>query len=122
MLKTILIVDDSKAMRALIQHTLKNAGYQVLEAGDGQEALLMLNNGLRPNLILTDLNMPRMDGFEFTGAVRGNAEFNSVPILFLTTEAAQEEKSRGKSLGANGWLVKPFNPEKLIQVVGTMSV
>ena len=117
MAKKILTVDDSKTMREMVAFTLKGAGYEVTEAEDGKNALDVLGGGLKPDLIITDLNMPVMDGFELVTALRNNPAYKYVPILILTTESDPAKKERGKAAGATGWIVKPFNPEKLVQVV-----
>ena len=116
MTKTILAVDDSRTMRDMVTHTLQGAGFNVITAGDGEEAMRLLA-GHQIDLILTDLNMPEMDGFGLIEQVRASAKHKFVPILMLTTESDQQKKDRGKALGATGWIVKPFNPEKLIQIV-----
>ena len=114
--KRILTVDDSRTMRQMVTFTLKGAGYDVMEAEDGEQALSMLD-GDKVDLIITDLNMPNVDGFGLIQALRGTAQHRFVPILILTTESDPQKKEYGKSLGATGWIVKPFNPEKLLQVV-----
>jgi len=113
----ILIVDDSKTMRDMVNFTLTGAGYGVTEAKDGVEALGAIGTGQRFDVIITDLNMPNMDGFGLIERVRANAQYRFTPILMLTTESDPAKKDRGKALGATGWIVKPFNPEKLVQVV-----
>lgn len=117
MSKTILAVDDSRTMRDMVAHTLTGAGFKVVSAGDGVEALQMLEQTASIDLIITDLNMPVMDGFDLISEVRGGKHHKYVPILMLTTESDVEKKERGKAMGATGWIVKPFNPEKLVQVV-----
>lgn len=117
MAKKILAVDDSKTMRDMVSFTLKNAGFEVTEAEDGKDALRVLAGGNKFDLIITDLNMPNMDGFALIDAVRAQPSYKFVPILILTTESDQQKKDRGKAAGATGWIVKPFNPEKLLQVV-----
>lgn len=117
MSKTILAVDDSRTMRDMVAHTLKGAGFDVVSAEDGEAALKLLEQGGKIDLIITDLNMPKVDGFGLIDGVRSSEAHRYVPILMLTTEAGQEQKERGKALGATGWIVKPFNPEKLVQVV-----
>jgi len=117
MAKKILTVDDSKTMREMVSFTLKGAGYEVTEAEDGKDALRVLAEGLKVDLIITDLNMPQMDGFDLITALRSNPAHKYVPILILTTESDPAKKERGKAAGATGWIVKPFNPEKLVQVV-----
>lgn len=116
MVKKVLTVDDSKTMRQMVTHTLKGAGYEMFEAEDGNDGLRVLEGG-KVDLIITDLNMPNLDGFGFIEKVRGSDHHKYVPILMLTTESDPQKKERGKQLGATGWIVKPFNPEKLIQVV-----
>jgi len=111
----ILVVDDSPTMRGMIRRALA-ATYTVIEAGDGQEALARLQDG-PVDLILTDVNMPRMDGLRFLEQVRQDARFARTPILVLTTESAPEIKQRGKTAGATGWIVKPFRPDDLCSVV-----
>jgi two-component system chemotaxis response regulator CheY len=116
MSKKILAVDDSKTMRDMVKFTLKDAGYDVLEAEDGKAALSVLN-AHKVDLIITDLNMPNMNGFDLIRHVRGGGNHKFTPILMLTTEGDDSKKHEGKSAGATGWIVKPFNPEKLVNVV-----
>ncbi len=116
MKKKVLTVDDSATMRSLVSHTLSEAGFEMLEAEDGDAALTVLASHT-VDLIITDLNMPRMDGFTLITEVRAGASHPYVPILMLTTESDPARKERGKQAGATGWIVKPFNPEKLVQVV-----
>jgi two-component system, chemotaxis family, chemotaxis protein CheY len=116
MAKTLLAVDDSKTMRDMVSFTLKEAGYNVLEAEDGKAALTVLQ-GNKVDGIITDLNMPNMNGFDLIRAVRADEKHKFVPILMLTTEGDDSKKQEGKSAGATGWIVKPFNPQKLIDVV-----
>ena len=115
MAKRVLTVDDSKTMRDMVSFTLKSGGYETLEAGDGMEALSALGDA-PIDLIITDLNMPNMDGFELIAQLRGG-HYKFTPILVLTTESELAKKEQGKTLGATGWIVKPFNPDKLLQVV-----
>lgn len=116
MAKKILTVDDSPSIRQMVAFTLKASGYGVDEANDG-------NDGLRKakaqayDLILTDQNMPNMDGLTMIRSLRATPQYKSTPILMLTTESSDAMKSEGRAAGATGWLVKPFNPEKLIEVV-----
>lgn len=118
MAKTILAIDDSTSIRQMVAFTLKSAGYAVIEAADGQEGLEKATIHARDiTLILTDQNMPRMDGLALTKALRSMPEFTTTPILMLTTESSDEMKSQGKAAGATGWLVKPFDPHKLLEVV-----
>jgi two-component system chemotaxis response regulator CheY len=113
---TILVVDDSPTMRGMIRKALADGGFSVLEAGNGCEGLARLKEQ-SVHLVLTDMNMPQMDGISFVRAVRQDPRFSRTPILVLTTESAGEMKSSGKAAGANGWIVKPFRPEDLCQVV-----
>ncbi len=117
MAKTILTVDDSRTMRDMVTHALKGAGFNVVAAEDGKDALRVLNEGGVYDLIITDLNMPEMDGFGLIENVRSSGKHKYVPILMLTTESDVQKKERGKAMGATGWIVKPFNPEKLVQIV-----
>lgn len=114
--KTIMAVDDSASVRQMVSFTLREAGYAVIEACDGKDALLKLSSGPF-NLILTDLNMPNMDGIELIRKVRQDPKYKFIPILLLTTESQNEKKLEGKAAGATGWIVKPFKPEQLISVV-----
>lgn len=114
--KKALTVDDSKTMREMVSFTLKGAGYDVVEAEDGQHALSVLG-GAAVDVVVTDLNMPNMNGIELIKQLRANPTYKYTPILMLTTEADDNKKNEGKQAGATGWIVKPFNPEKLIKVV-----
>jgi two-component system chemotaxis response regulator CheY len=116
MSKTALVVDDSPSMRQLVSYTLTEAGFEVLQGGNGQEGLGQLDK-TRVQLIVTDLNMPVMDGIKFIREVRGRAAHKFTPILMLTTESQDSKKQEGKAAGATGWLVKPFDPQQLLQVV-----
>lgn len=117
MSKQILIVDDSATMRQMVSFTLASAGFEVVEAGDGQEAVGKLNAGAKPNLVITDLNMPHMDGISLIKAVRAMPSFKFTPVLMLTTESDEGKKKEGQAAGATGWIVKPFNPEQMLKVV-----
>ena len=113
---SILAVDDSASMRQMVSFTLKSAGYHVVEAIDGQDA--WEKAGSRSfDLVLTDQNMPRLDGIGLTRKLRETPQFKSTPILILTTESSDQMKQAGRSAGATGWLVKPFDPTKLIEVI-----
>jgi len=114
---TILAVDDSASMRQMVSFTLKSAGYQVVEAVDGVDACEKAAKG-DFQLVLTDQNMPRMDGISLVRKLRDNPKFKSTPILVLTTESGDQMKQAGRAAGATGWLVKPFDPTKLIEVIG----
>jgi len=116
MSKTILTVDDSASIRQMVAFTLKSAGYNVVEAVDGEDGLAKAKAG-GASLVLTDQNMPKMDGLTLIKSLRGLPAYKSVPILMLTTESGDAMKSQGKAAGATGWLVKPFDPPKLLEVV-----
>jgi two-component system chemotaxis response regulator CheY len=116
MTQTILAVDDSAAIRHMVSVTLRSAGYEVVTAVDGQDGLEKARSGL-VHLVLTDQNMPRMDGLTLVKALRAMPEYRAAPILILTTESSDEMKSKGRAAGATGWLVKPFDPSRLIEVV-----
>lgn len=112
----ILAVDDSASMRQMVSFTLKSAGFDVVEAEDGQAALDLARTE-KFKLVLADVNMPRMDGITLVKNLRGLADYKFTPLLMLTTESTPEKKLEGKAAGATGWLVKPFNPEQLIATV-----
>jgi len=116
MAKTILSVDDSGSIRQMVSFTLRGAGYDVIEAVDGQDGLDKAKQKT-VDLVLTDQNMPRMDGITLIKTLRSMPAYRSVPILMLTTESGDAMKAQGKSAGATGWLVKPFDPQKLLDVV-----
>ncbi len=116
MAKTILAVDDSGSLRQMVSFSLKAAGYDVIEAVDGNDGL----NKARQHavdLVLTDQNMPGMDGLSLIRTLRGMSGYQRVPILMLTTESSEEMKAMGRAAGASGWLVKPFDPQRLTEVV-----
>jgi two-component system chemotaxis response regulator CheY len=114
--KTIMTVDDSASVRQMVSFTLKEAGYEVIEAVDGQDAISKIN-GKALNLIVTDMNMPNMDGIELIKNIRVNSQYKFIPIIMLTTESQAEKKMEGKAAGATGWIVKPFKPEQLLAVI-----
>ena len=113
---SILAVDDSASMRQMVSFTLKGAGYQVTEAADGQEALNKAKSQ-QFDLVITDVNMPIMDGITFIRNLRTEANYKFTPMLMLTTESAADKKAEGKAAGATGWIVKPFNPDQLLNTV-----
>ncbi len=113
---TVLTVDDSRAMRDMLRHSLLAAGFRVLQAEDGLHGLEILETE-RPDVIVTDINMPRMDGFGFIEAVRRDETRRSMPVLVLTTEVDIEKKNRARTAGATGWIVKPFDPIKLVEAI-----
>ena len=116
MAKTILIVDDSQSMRQLIKMTLTGAGHQVIEACDGRDALTKLT-GQKINLIISDVNMPNLDGIGLVKAVKARNEYRFTPIIMLTTESEQSKKAEGQAAGARAWIVKPFLPQNLLAAV-----
>ena len=113
---SILAVDDSASMRQMLAFTLKSAGFQVVEAVDGQDALEKASQR-DFSLVLTDQNMPRLDGISLTRKLRQNPRFAQTPIVILTTESSDQMKAAGRDAGATGWMVKPFDPAKLIEVI-----
>ena len=113
--KRILTVDDSASVRQMVSLSLREAGYDVIEAENGKDALEKLQKS-QVDLIVTDLNMPVMDGIELIRQVRSNSSHRFVPIIMLTTESQENKKVEGKRAGATGWIIKPFNPEQLIGV------
>ncbi len=116
MAKVILTVEDSRSMRQMVSYSLNEAGYEVVEAVDGEDGLDKLLTK-KFDLILTDHNMPKMDGIAMIKEVRSMPEYQSVPILVLTTESGEDMKAQGKAAGATGWVVKPFEPEKLLMII-----
>ncbi|NVK24902.1 MAG: response regulator [Gammaproteobacteria bacterium] len=115
-MKRILAVDDSASMRQMVSFTLKKSGYDVTEAKDGQEALNIAQSA-QFDVIISDVNMPVMDGITLVKNLRALPQFKFTPILMLTTESGTDKKSEGKAAGATGWIVKPFNPEQLLAVI-----
>lgn len=114
--KIIMTVDDSASVRQMVSFTLRDAGYQVVEARDGKDAMEKLQ-GASIHMMITDLNMPNMDGIELIRQVRASASHKFIPIVMLTTESQAGKKQEGKAAGATGWIVKPFKPEQLLGVV-----
>jgi len=112
----ILVVDDSNSIRDMVSFTLKSAGYETVEAKDGLEGLSAAKESSY-DLVISDVNMPNMDGITLCGEIRKLPEFKFTPILMLTTESSGDMKLKGKAAGATGWLVKPFNPEKLLATI-----
>ncbi len=113
---TILAVDDSASMRQMVSFTLKSAGFGVVEAEDGEDAYAKAQAGSF-DLVLTDQNMPRLDGIGLTRRLREHPAYKALPILILTTESSDQMKQAGRAAGATGWLVKPFDPAKLVEVI-----
>ena len=115
-MQSILAVDDSPSMRKMVSFTLSGAGYKVVEAVDGMDALEKAE-AQQIDLVLADQNMPRLDGIGLTKKLREHPRFKNTPILILTTESSDQMKQAGRAAGATGWLVKPFDPNKLIEVI-----
>lgn len=113
----IFLIDDSGTIRLSMEGVLERAGHEVSTAADGMEALESLKGGYRPDLIITDVHMPRMDGLSLIREVRGLPQFRSTPILVLTTESQQEKRDEARRNGATGWLVKPVSADKMMQVL-----
>jgi two-component system chemotaxis response regulator CheY len=121
MAKTILVIDDSASLRQVVKMALVGAGYNVIEAGDGQAALNLLD-GRQVNMAVCDVNMPIMNGIEFVRAAKQLPAYKFMPILMLTTESQEEKKEQGKAAGAKAWMVKPFSPTQLVNAVSKLCV
>jgi two-component system chemotaxis response regulator CheY len=119
MAKTILIVDDSSSLRQVVKMALEGAGYLVLEAGDGAAALAMLD-GRTIDMVVCDVNMPRMNGIEFVKASKALPKYKFLPILMLTTESQESKKEEGKAAGARAWMLKPFAPATLLNAIAKL--
>jgi two-component system chemotaxis response regulator CheY len=114
--KVIMTVDDSASIRQMVNFTLRNAGYDVVEAVDGQDALNKVDSQT-VNMVLVDLNMPNLNGIGLIQALRARPDCKFIPIVMLTAESQAEKKQKGKSVGATGWIVKPFRPKQMVAVV-----
>ncbi|KQT86115.1 response regulator [Aurantimonas sp. Leaf443] len=121
MTKTILTVDDSRTMRELLRTALVEPGFNVLQAEDGVHGLEVLRANPLPDVIITDINMPRMDGLEFIETCRKDAALRVLPIIVLTTESDPAKKDRARKAGATGWIVKPFDPARLIAAINRVA-
>jgi len=119
MSKTIMVVDDSASLRQVVGIALKGAGYDVLEGSDGKDAISKMS-GKKINLIISDVNMPNMDGITFVKEVKKMAEHRFTPIIMLTTESQEEKKREGQMAGAKAWVVKPFKPDQILQAVAKL--
>jgi two-component system, chemotaxis family, chemotaxis protein CheY len=119
MSKSILIVDDSASIRQVVSITLKGAGYEVIEACDGCDALDKLN-GQRVHLMISDVNMPNMDGLTFLKEVKARPEYKFTPVIMLTTESSEDKKGQGQASGAKAWMVKPFQPQQMLAAVNKL--
>jgi len=117
MAKCVLVVDDSETVRQVLQLTLSNAGFDVIEAEDGDDALEKLASAPAVDMLITDLNMPNMEGLELIRRIRDDGTHRFTPIVMLTTESSEQKKRAGREAGASGWIVKPFKPEQLLKVV-----
>ena len=115
-MKKILAVDDSASMSQMVSFTLKKAGFDVTDAKDGSEALGIAKQGTF-DAVISDVNMPIMDGITLIRELRALPEYKFTPMLMLTTESGLDKKTEGKAAGATGWIVKPFNPEQLLAVI-----
>ena len=119
MAKTVMIVDDSASLRQVVAIALKGAGYDVIEACDGKDALSKLN-GAKINLIISDVNMPNMDGITFVKETKKLANYKFTPVIMLTTESQEGKKAEGQAAGAKAWVVKPFKPEQMLNAVSKL--
>jgi two-component system, chemotaxis family, chemotaxis protein CheY len=119
MAKTIMIIDDSTSLRQVVSITLTEAGYQVQEACDGQDAVSKLK-GQKVHLMICDVNMPNMDGITFLKTVRTLPEYKFTPVIMLTTEAGEDKKKEGQAAGARAWMIKPFKPDQLLGAVAKL--
>lgn len=120
MAKTILIVDDSSSLRMVVKLALERAGYEVIEASDGRDALAKLEQAGKVHLIVSDVNMPNMDGITFVTEVKKHARHRFTPVIMLTTEGQDAKKEQGRAAGAKAWIVKPFNPPQLLDAVSKL--
>ncbi len=119
-MKTILTVDDSRTMREMLRQALSDSGFNVVQAEDGVHGLEVLKS-CAPDVIVTDVNMPRMDGLQLIEEIRRDDAKRAIPILVLTTESDAAKKARAKQAGATGWIVKPFDPTKLVDAINRVS-
>jgi len=119
MAKTILVVDDSASLRQVVSIALKGAGYDVIEACDGQDGLVKMK-GQKINLVISDVNMPNMDGITFVREMKKLPEFKFTPVIMLTTEGQESKKQEGQAAGAKAWVVKPFQPAQMLAAVGKL--
>lgn len=116
MSKTVMVVDDSASVRQMVSFTLRQHGLEIIEAANGSEALAKLSKK-SINMLITDVNMPELDGISLVRKVRENTSYKFIPIIILTTEFTSEKKHEGRTAGATGWIVKPFKPDQLLAVV-----
>jgi two-component system chemotaxis response regulator CheY len=116
MAKTVMVIDDSATLRMVVSDTLKNSGYETIEANDGREALQKLT-GQRVHLIVCDVHMPNMDGITFVKELKEMPRYKFTPVLMLTTESQERKKQEGKDVGVKAWIIKPFKPEQILSAV-----
>ena len=119
MAKSILVVDDSASLRQVVSIALKGAGYDVIEGCDGKDALCKLD-GRKINLIISDVNMPNMDGISFVKELKTMSNYKFTPVIMLTTESGENKKTEGKAAGVKAWVVKPFKPEQMLNAVSKL--
>ena len=122
MSKTVMVIDDSGSFRTVVKLALQKAGYTVMEAGDGKEALAKLDGSVKVNLIVCDVNMPNMDGLSFHKQVKTQAAYKFVPVIMQTTERQEAKKAEGRAAGAKAWITKPFQPSQLVDAVNKLCV
>jgi len=120
--KTVMVIDDSGSFRTVVKLALQKAGYTVMEAGDGKEALAKLDGSVKVNLIVCDVNMPNMDGLSFLRHVKDSPAHRFTPVIMLTTESQEAKKAEGKAAGARAWITKPFQPSQLVDAVNRLCV
>jgi two-component system chemotaxis response regulator CheY len=121
MAKTVMVVDDSASLRTVVKMALKGAGYEVIEGADGRDALSKLS-GQKVHLIITDLNMPNLDGIGFVKEVKQMADYKFTPIIMLTTEGQESKKQEGQAAGVKAWVVKPFQPDQMLNAVAKLAL
>jgi two-component system, chemotaxis family, chemotaxis protein CheY len=121
MSKTVLVVDDSSSLRSLVKMALVRAGYAVIEGGDGKEGLAQLDKAGKVHLIVSDVNMPNMDGITFVKQIKQHPKHKFIPVIMLTTEDEAAKMQQAKAAGARAWLVKPFNPPELLDAVSRLA-
>ncbi len=121
MTKQILTIDDSRTIRDMLNLTLSEAGFEVLQAVDGQDGIDVLEKQDRIDVVITDINMPNMDGYGVIRHIRGQSRYKSMPVLVLTTESEKEKRNVAREAGATGWMVKPFDPERLIATINKVT-
>ena len=122
MSKTVMVIDDSGSFRTVVKLALQKAGYTVMEAGDGKEALAKLDGSVKVNLIVSDVNMPNMDGLSFLKQVKTQAAYKFVLVITPTTESQEAKKAEGRAAGAKAWITKPFQPSQLVDAVNKLCV